>query len=91
MLAIFKNALERTKRNVYTHVFDFVKQASVERLFTEEADEVMANSMYKFAYSQTVAERLVRDLIKSSNFKVLVACFVRQQTEKLVSIKAKFN
>lgn len=79
VLALFDEALECAKGNTCTPVFDVMKQSSVKAFFNDGAVELLNDKMQNIAKSQNFSQGLVRQLIKSYTFKVLIQHFVKQQ------------
>lgn len=77
LIARFQEAHEPAKRNVYTDVFEVMKQVSVNFFFQDEADRLLDDNMYQLAEPQQFTQGLVRRVKKLSSFKVSIAIFAR--------------
>lgn len=77
-LLLFGKGHKHAKGDVYTPVFEIMKQPAVKAFFTGGVDELLGGKMYKLDKSQVFRQGLVSHLTKSSTFSVPVTRFVKQ-------------
>lgn len=63
-LALFEEAHQRVKGNIYITVSEVMDQAVVKGFFTEEPDKLLDDKIYKLAKTQESTQGLVLYLIK---------------------------
>lgn len=78
VLGLFKDAHEQAERNIYTPAFEVTVEAAAKSLFTERAEELLDDKVYKLVESRDFTQCLVHHLMKSSTFTVLVSRFAKQ-------------
>lgn len=72
VLALFEEALVRAKGIVRTPVFRVMTQTAVKAFFAGGADELLHDKIHKLAEYQDLTHGVLRNVIKSSTFTVLV-------------------